>query len=245
NMDSISLGDSRSVVTYMNEIIPVVRLTEILGSEIDNLHINPDNEAPLVIIAYGAGKTACIVDEVIQVQEIVVRPLGNQLKRVKRITGAAVLGDGKIALVLDPPELIQEGIRRASLVQSYSCPTYHKRILIAEDSVTSRALLRRTLENAGYEVITAVDGVDAFTMLRDQIVDIVVSDVDMPRMNGFSLTEKIRADERLCKIPVILVTALDSPEDRAHGISSGANAYILKSSFEKNDLIRIVRRWLQ
>lgn len=243
--DSISLGDGRSVLSYMDEFIPAVGLTEILGSGNGAMPIKQDNEVPLVIIAYGAGKTACIVDEVLQVQEIVVRPLGSQLKRVKRITGAAVLGDGKIALVLDPPDLIQEGIRRAGLVQSYACPPDHKRILIAEDSVTSRALLRKTLENAGYEVITAVDGVDAFTRLREQDVDLVVSDVDMPRMNGFTLTEKIRTDERLCKTPVILVTALDTPEDREHGISSGANAYILKANFEKSDLVRIVRRWLQ
>lgn len=230
------------VISLMDELIPIISLTEALGCKKSSWYSAQTSEIPLVIIAYGAGKIACTVDEVIQVQEIVVRPLGSQLKRVKRITGAAVLGDGKIALVLDPPELIQEGLRRSS--QGIKLPEIHedpKTVLIVEDSVTSRALLRNTLEKEGFTVITAVDGMEAFSLLKDHDVDMVVSDVDMPRMNGFTLTEKIRSDERLWKLPVILVTALDSPEDREHGISSGASAYILKGSFEKNELIKTVK----
>lgn len=242
--DSIEPGEVRRVIHYKDEVIPVIRLAEALGC--DDFGPPPAmKEVPIIIIAYGAGKIAYCVDEVSQVQEIVVRPLGSQLRRVKRITGAAVLADGKLALVLDPPELIQEGLRLSGQIQTPG-KTFPKagKVLIVEDSVTSRALLRNTLEKVGFIVITAVDGMEAYTLLHEEEVDIVVSDVDMPRMNGFTLTEKIRKDEQLRHLPVVLVTALDSHEDRDHGLSSGANAYIQKGSFERNELVRTVIRLL-
>jgi two-component system chemotaxis sensor kinase CheA len=116
-----------------------------------------------------------------------------------------------------------------------------QRILIVEDSVTSRTLLQSILERAGYEVSMAVDGMEALAMLKNGEFDMVVSDVDMPRMNGFTLTEKIRSDNRLAGMPVILVTSLDSREDRDHGISVGADAYIVKRSFEKGEFLDVVR----
>jgi two-component system, chemotaxis family, sensor kinase CheA len=116
-------------------------------------------------------------------------------------------------------------------------------VLVAEDSITSRALLKGILESAGYRVETAADGVEAFTALRSGPVDVVVSDVDMPRLNGFGLTAKIRADRTLAQLPVILVTALESREDREHGIDVGANAYLVKSTFEQGHLLDVVRRF--
>jgi two-component system chemotaxis sensor kinase CheA len=221
--------------------LPVIRLSEALKTP-DFENDDQSDEIPVMIVAYGAGKIAYAVDEVMQVQEIVVRPLGSQLRRVKKITGAAVLGDGHLALVLDPPELIQEGLRLSGLAPA-PLPSGKTagRVLVVEDSVTSRALLRRTLENAGFLVRTASDGMEALNILLEEVVDIVVSDVDMPRMNGFTLTQKIRADERLAHLPVVLVTALDSREDREHGLSSGANAYIMKGTFKRSELVRTVK----
>jgi two-component system chemotaxis sensor kinase CheA len=116
------------------------------------------------------------------------------------------------------------------------------RILIVEDSITSRMLLKTILESAGYNVKTAVDGMDAFTLLRAEAFDLVVSDVEMPRLNGFDLTLKIRADRRLAELPVVLVTALEMREDRERGIDVGADAYIVKGSFDQNNLLETVRR---
>ena len=117
-----------------------------------------------------------------------------------------------------------------------------KSILIAEDSITARTLLRNIVESAGYNVKTAVDGLDAYTALKAGDFDLVVSDVEMPRMTGFDLTAKIRADKKLSETPVVLVTALDSREDRERGIDVGANAYIVKSSFDHGDLLQIIQR---
>jgi two-component system, chemotaxis family, sensor kinase CheA len=117
-----------------------------------------------------------------------------------------------------------------------------KRILVVEDSITSRMLLKGILESAGYEVKTAVDGIDAFTALRAERFDLVVSDVEMPRMNGFDLTARIRAERTLAQLPVVLVTALESREDRERGIDVGASAYLVKSSLDQSNLLEVLRR---
>lgn len=238
-------GD-RPVIEFQGEKIVVIRLTEALG--ITEYHSVPAETAqvPVVILAYGAGQIACIVDEVIRVQEIVARSLGSQLRRVKRITGAVILGDGKVALVLDALELIQDSIKGPPPVPARTVSGGNIRtILVVEDSVTSRALLQTIIERAGYHVRTAVDGMEALAMLKEHEFDMVVSDVDMPRMSGFTLTEKIRADARMSALPVVLVTSLDSTEDQKHGITVGADAYIRKTSFEKSQLLSVIRSLLE
>lgn len=239
--DAIVTDGARSSIPFQNEMITTIRLTDALGIPAMSEFGIRNTPVPVIILAYGAGQIACIVDEVVRVQEIVVRPLGSQLRRVKRITGAVILGDGSLALVLDPLELIQESLK-GSPVKSRAVRRSDaaRHVLIVEDSVTSRALLQSIIEGAGYQVQTAIDGTEAFAMLKQQQFDIVVSDIDMPRMNGFTLTEKIRADERLSHLPVVLVTSLDSPEDQQHGIAVGADAYIVKSSFERRGILDII-----
>ena len=111
---------------------------------------------------------------------------------------------------------------------------------MVEDSITSRVLLKSILQAAGYEVATAVDGIDALTAMRTTRFDLVVSDVEMPRMNGFELTTRIRQDATLKEIPVVLVTARESREDKERGIECGANAYIAKSSFDQTNLLSVI-----
>jgi len=115
-------------------------------------------------------------------------------------------------------------------------------VLVTDDSVTSRMLIKGILEAAGHRVTTTVDGMEALEALRAGSFDIVVSDVEMPRLNGFDLTARIRAERRLAELPVILVTALASPRDRERGIEVGANAYIVKSEFDQGNLLEIIRR---
>jgi two-component system chemotaxis sensor kinase CheA len=199
----------------------------------------------IVILAYGAGRIACLVDEIVRVQEIVVRPLGTQLRRVKRISGGAILGDGTLALVLDPPELIQEAFRMGCLITPVEPAHAHPwQILVVEDSVTSRAFLQSLLEREGYRVLTAVNGREAFAKVKAERPDLVISDVDMPLMNGFLLAEKIRKDKRFVTLPVILVTSLDSVKDRQQGIGAGVDAYLVKSSFENGVLLKTIRNLL-
>jgi len=241
--DTLTASKGRATIQFSGETIEVIRLTDALGIPPTGPVAEEDRPRPLVIIAYGAGQIACMVDEVIRVQEIVVRPLGSQLVSVRRIDGAVILGDGRLALVLDPLELIQDAMQAERSASASTLPRgVERRVMVVEDSVTSRAMLQAILEGAGYQVETAVNGIDAFARLKQHEFDMVVSDVDMPRMNGFTLTEKIRAaGGRLAGIRVVLVTSLDSPEDRERGKAVGADGYIVKKNFEAEEFLRIVR----
>jgi two-component system chemotaxis sensor kinase CheA len=118
------------------------------------------------------------------------------------------------------------------------------KILVIDDSITARTLIKNIVETAGYLVETAVDGVDAFTKALVGDFDLIVSDVDMPRMNGFELTAKIRKDKKLSELPVVLVTALETRDDRERGIEVGADAYIIKSSFDQSNLLEVIKKLL-
>jgi two-component system chemotaxis sensor kinase CheA len=137
--------------------------------------------------------------------------------------------------------LAASGARRAA-AGAEDGETRARQVLVADDSVTSRMLLKNILESAGYHVTTAVDGAEAFATLRGGDFDVVVSDVEMPRMNGFEFTAKIRADKKFSELPVVLVTALSSREDHERGVDVGANAYIVKSSFNQSNLLEVIRR---
>ncbi|NMA11322.1 Gliding motility regulatory protein [Methanoculleus chikugoensis] len=245
--DSLTITKGRPTISLAGETIEVIRLTDALGIPSSGPAGEEERPKPLVIIAYGAGQIAGMVDEVIRVQEIVVRPLGSQLVSVRRIDGAVTLGDGRLALVLDPLELIQDAMQAERPVPASALPqAAQQRILVVDDSVTSRALLQAILEGAGYQVETAVNGIDAFARLKQHEFDMVVSDVDMPRMNGFTLTEKIRAEGgQVARTRVVLVTSLGSPEDRERGKTVGADGYIVKKSFEAEEFLKIVRRLMR
>jgi len=189
------------------------------------------------------------VDEILNEQEVLVKTLPKQLGNVRNISGATILGTGRVVPILNVPDLMKSAVEASATGAATPLPPAQaagpakKSVLIAEDSITSRTLLKNIIETAGYKVETAVDGIDAFTKLRSGgEFDIVVSDVDMPRMNGFGLTAKIRADKKFAALPVVLVTALESREDREHGIDVGASAYIVKSSFDQSNLLEVISR---
>ncbi|MDN7023656.1 response regulator [Methanoculleus sp. FWC-SCC1] len=239
--EAILQQDRRPAIRFQGEVIEAIRLHEALGAAGASPLSDRHEQIPVVILSHGAGRIACMVDEVIRVQEIVVRPLGSQLRCVRLIEGAVILGNGNVALVLDPLELVQEALAaERSPLPAGPTGKVRRSVLVVEDSVTSRSLLQNLLERAGYYVETAADGMEGFAILKKHEFDIVISDVDMPVMDGFTLTEKIRANPRLARLPVVLVTSLDLPEDRDHGIAIGADAYIVKAGFKQPDLLDII-----
>jgi two-component system chemotaxis sensor kinase CheA len=175
---------------------------------------------------------------------VLVKPLGKQLARVRNIMGATVLGSGRVVPVLNMSDLFRTAVRTAPSATGGTVeePGKSSSVLVVEDSITARMLLKNILESAGYAVQTAVDGIDALTALKVRDFDVVVSDVEMPRMDGFELTASIRAEKKFSRVPVILVTALESREDRERGIDVGANAYIVKSSFDQSNLLEVIDR---
>ena len=229
--DEIRLGD---------ELIRLVPLEQALGRDEPVRHHDDGRLVPVIILASGAGRLGIYVEEIIRVQEIVVRALGSQLRYVRRIAGAGILDDGTIALVIDPLDLITSTLHTRADQPVKSKPE-SGRILVVEDSVTSREFLKSILEEVGYTVSTANDGAEALQRLKREQYDIIISDVDMPKINGFALTEAIKNDENLSHIPVVLVTSLDSKEDQEYGIHVGADAYIIKSVFEKEAFLGVIR----
>jgi two-component system chemotaxis sensor kinase CheA len=249
NREDMRTVENRKTFSLGGQAVPLVRLEEILGIP-GNAPEETNGKVTAVVLAHAEKRIAVLVDEVIDEGDMLVKNLGSHLRRVPNVGGATVLGTGKIVPVLLVPDVMKCAVRagetgptpRAVLVEEK--PERKKYILVVEDSITSRMLLKNILETAGYEVGIAVDGIDAFTKLRSGGYDIVVSDVQMPRMNGFDLTSKIRADKKLAEIPIVLVTALESREDRERGIEVGANAYIVKSSFDQGNLLEAVKRLL-
>ena len=186
---------------------------------------------------------ALAVDRVIGEEEIVVKPLGFPLLRLRYFAGATILGSGRVVPILNVSDLVQAAstTRIAALKAHPTEPVGHRlRVLVADDSLTTRTLERYILEAAGHEVRLAADGAQALALLREDSCDVLVSDIDMPELDGIALTAKVREDPKLQELRVVLVTALESPEDRERGLHAGADAYIVKSSFDQDTLLRTI-----
>ncbi len=245
--DSIRTVENRDTITMNGRILSLVRMADILEIEPGPEQDQESQFVTIVILGAAEQKIAFSVDAILNEQEVLVKSLGRQLSRVRNVSAGTVLGSGQVALILNVSDLIRSAMRitSESLFAHTKKPQEvlkRKSILVVEDSITSRMLLKNILESASYDVQTAVDGADAWALLKTGNFDVVVSDIEMPRMDGFELTAKIRGDETLKNIPVVVVTSLESREDRERGIDVGANAYIIKSGFEQNNLLSVVKR---
>ncbi|MCF6149160.1 MAG: hybrid sensor histidine kinase/response regulator [Candidatus Kuenenia sp.] len=253
NTNEIKEIEEKETVFVDGESVPLIKLSDVLCISSVNKNISKEiansDYLHTVVISASNKCIAFSVDEVLDEQEVLVKNLGKQLVRVRNIAGATILGSGEIIPVINVYDLIQSAIRTPSSsvtkdIQRETTVGKRKMILIVEDSITSRMLLKNILESGGYNVKTAVDGIDGLSKLKMEEFDLVVSDVDMPRMNGFALTAKIRENKKLSEIPVILVTSLGSREDCERGIDVGASAYIVKSNFDQSDLLETVKRFI-
>jgi two-component system chemotaxis sensor kinase CheA len=238
--------ENRDTVVLGGEVLSLVSLARLLELKEAGAR-DADGCQPVVLLQAAQQRIALAVDRVLEVQELLVKPLGRQLSRVRNVAGATVLGSGRVVPILNVGDLFRSALSAAASGQ----PAQHsplrsspKRlsVLVAEDSITSRTLLKNILESCGFLVRTAIDGLDALTQLKSESCDVVISDVEMPRMDGFQLTEAIRADGRWDALPVVLVTGLESRSDRERGIEAGANAYVVKSSFDQGNLIEVIRK---
>jgi len=244
----IKTVENKTVISINGQAVSLIFLSDILGLPHPTY---PDTQKkitmPVVIFGSGEKRIACIVDKITNEQDVLVKTLGKQLKRIPNISGATILGNGKVVPILNINDLISASSGKSiSLAMKQTIDTKKeetkKSILIVEDSFTSRTLLKNILDASGYIVTTAIDGEDGYQQAKLGDFDAVISDVEMPKMNGFELTRKIRDTESLAQKPVILVTSLDSREDREKGIDAGADAYIVKSSFDQSNLLEVLER---
>jgi two-component system, chemotaxis family, sensor kinase CheA len=243
---AIRTVENRETIVVDDRPVAFVRLSDVLELPRRDME-SPDAYTEILILSAAGQRAAFGVESVINEREVLVKKLSKPLLRVRNINGATVLGSGAPVLILNVTDLLKSAARLASggMLRPVQRAAEEgkktvRRILVADDSVTSRMLLKNILESGGYKVTTAIDGMEAFTTLRAGEFDLVVSDVEMPRMDGFEFTARIRTEKRFSDLPVVLVTALASREHRERGIDVGASAYIVKSDFDQSNLLEVV-----
>lgn len=209
----------------------------------------PSEDLLVVLFSNRSSKYGLVVDGLRGEQDLVVRPVDRRLGKVPNLNAVALLDDGSPVLIVDPDDLCRSiekllhgsRLHRAGAQTTQSDDCRRKTILVVDDSITVREVERQLLANQGYQVEVAVDGMEGWNLIREGRFDLVISDIDMPRLNGLELVRKIKADARLNAIPVIIVSYKDRDEDRLSGLEAGANHYLAKSSFHDDTLIQTVR----
>ncbi|TXD37197.1 response regulator [Lujinxingia vulgaris] len=225
-----TLGDQRTRLVHLNSLLSL-----------------PDpSETPthlcVVELRSSSGRLALIVEDWHSVQTLVVKSLGRRLRGLKLLGGYAQLPHGEVALLLQPTELLARVAGAPASLQTSPAPT--RAVLIVDDSVTTRTLYQRLLEDAGWRVLVASDGKQALELLNSARVEAVISDVEMPRLDGFELTRALRHNPTTRQLPIILVTARASDEDRALGLEAGADAYIVKNLLDPALLLQTLSDFL-
>lgn len=243
--EEVRTVEKRETIPVDGTPLALVRLGAALGLAPSGATSADRSLLSVMVLSSGPQRMAFSVDQLLHQQEILLKGLGRQLARVRNIAGATVLGSGQVVPVLNVADLFKSAVGvglTTAVPLKPETKARRKSILVAEDSITSRMLLKNILASAGFEVSTVIDGVEAWTALHERPFDAVVSDIEMPRMDGFDLTARIRGDGKLGELPVVLVTSRGSQSDRERGIEVGANAYIVKSSFEQSNLLEVIRR---
>jgi two-component system, chemotaxis family, sensor kinase CheA len=246
--EALSLGETTSLgarpaLELRGRSIPLNDLAQLMGDSAEPAA----TRAPVVVLCASGKRVAVTCDALLGEEEVVVKSLGPLLSGLSTYLGAAILGNGRIALLVDPAALVRASTeqrstgRSASIAAAEAAPA--PKVLVVEDSLTIRELQRSILEAAGYRVQTARDGRDALTHLdRDHGIDLVVTDVEMPDMDGIELTRTIRAHSTYSALPVVIITSLGEDDDRQRGIDAGADAYMVKQRFDQHDLLETVER---
>ncbi|HEX6240971.1 MAG TPA: response regulator, partial [Polyangiales bacterium] len=232
--------EGRTLVRTSDGLLPLASLAHVLGT---STQAGRASDPRALLILQGEERTwALAVDELGAEREITARALPLRVAGVRQVSSVTFVTPGRMALVLSPQELYRRAREAPQPASGLVAPAVKRRlrILIAEDSATTRAVLKSVLEEAHYEVTTAHDGEEAFGLLQKGDFDLVLSDVQMPNKDGFTLAEDIRADPRLARLPVVLMTSLESEADRLRGLSAGASAYLTKRAFDHPALLSTI-----
>ena len=235
----VQVVSGRKLAVIDGVAVPVSNLGTLLG-------LPTVDGGPWVLLGTAANAHAFQVETVLQKRDVVVRGLTGRLRDLKAVSGASIEPNGSILLVLDVPTLIERSDAIAEtasrVVDKANGPAHQLSVMVVDDALMVRELQRSILERGGYAVRTASDGAEALAMLADQPADLVVTDLEMPNVDGFLLTSSIRAHPRLANIPVLIVSSRASEEDHQRGLDAGADGYIVKTSFDEAGLLSAVSR---
>jgi chemotaxis protein histidine kinase CheA len=235
----VSFGGQPSII-HAGQTVPLVRLSAVLGHRAlpDPPHLR------VLIVQHAEHRLALAVEELLEQRPVVVKPLGWPLDRGRFFSGAIHMPSGEVALLLHVPDLFSTGRRAAEERRAPTRAERRKTVLVVDDSVVSRQMVTRVVEGLGFDVLTALDGMDALRLLERVSPDLVVSDVEMPRLGGLALARRIRQDERHPGLPIVIVSSRGSEADRAAGLEAGADAYLAKADFSEVTFRAIVERLL-
>jgi len=242
--EDIATVAGKEVLAVRNATVPLFSLARILGLERDGTTVSGGKVAA-VILKQRDQVIACTIDRNNGTSEIVVKGLGGQLKRVRHTFGATIMGDGNPALILDVPDIFAtaEGVASGGLrkaLQESQTVAVRGRVLVVDDSITTRTMEKSILLANGYDVVIAVSAEDALEKIGESAFDLVISDVEMPGLNGFELTARLRSLDEYRTVPVIIVSSLAKDEHKRKAIEAGAQAYIVKGAFEQGTLLDTV-----
>jgi two-component system chemotaxis sensor kinase CheA len=231
----------REVIKVRGVTTPLYSLSHMLGLPKPKL---PGERLTALVLKLCDQRMAFTVDAHLGNSEVVVKGLGNQFKNVQFVFGATIMGDGDPALILNVPDLFtaadtrsQPGLRRVE-TERQRPPV---RVLVVDDSITTRTMEQSILVAHGYRVETAVSGEDALEKAARDRFDLIISDIEMPGINGFQLTRQLRASEQYKEIPIIIVSSLSKDEDKRQAMDAGAQAYVVKGSFDQGMLLETVQ----
>ncbi len=245
--------------------IPVYFISDILG--LAPADINPERDINIIIVGFGDNNIGLIVSEIVKKEEVVIKNLGDIIKKIQFISGATIEGDGTISLIINVSEILDKirsvGISSSSVItgiekkksggsskevikfNSAQASSEILRVLVTEDSTTTRKMLRSIVESGGYDVIEAVDGIDGFEKLKTAgPFNLITVDVNMPRMNGYGLTQEIRKHNEFKNLPIIMITTRDLEIDKAKGFEAGVDDYIVKP-FEPSELLTVIKQYVK
>jgi two-component system chemotaxis sensor kinase CheA len=233
-------AEGRPVIWVDDQPVPVSRLDCTLDASAE-----VSCTGPVVVLADASRRHAFQVDRLAGQRDVVIKGLSRLLPHLPAIAGSSVEPDGSILVVLDPPGLIQRARQAVHPVAPAPAPESEERrsrILVVDDALTVRELQRNILERAGFDVRLATDGRQALMKLAEEPTDLILTDIEMPNMDGFAFTEAVRAHPTLANIPVLMLTSRASDSDRQRGLDAGADGYIVKSGFDEGSLLTAVHR---
>lgn len=231
------LSDQSRFFEYAGQRYKVQYLSDFIGAQTTVLPKGDD--LPLVLIKAGERSTALVTDELVGNREIVAKAVGPQVSSIRGILGATILGDGRVVIILDMGVLVRsEWMMRKDKV---TMPAEDRRAmaLVVDDSITVRRVTQRLLERHGLRVLTAKDGLDAWELLQEHLPDLILMDIEMPRMDGYELTTRIRSDERLRNVPIVIITSRVGEKHRAHAFGIGINDYLGKP-YQEHQLLNAI-----
>ncbi|MEE4351447.1 MAG: response regulator [Desulfatiglans sp.] len=242
--DDVDVTGERSTFVHNQKIIPLISLRTLIRAEGDPEQVT--DRLKIVIIARHGEYLGLIIDDFLFEQEMVIKELGEQLKGVRNVSCVTSLGSGDLVPVVRVSDLFDAAekgeMTTGSTTETQEAKDGRPRILVVEDSLITREMEKQILEAAGYDVEVAEDGLVGFSKLEQKGYNLVITDIEMPRLDGFQLTRRIKESEELKETPVIILTTLANEEDKTKGLIVGADAYIVKSTFDQGNLLEIVER---